>query len=96
VTTKEQRDIEHVEKAEHEVGLHAAEELDDFEHTLTIRQALWVYRKAILSVIVSMCTIMESYDIQIISSFFAYPSFKSDMEYLLVMAIKFPATGKSL
>lgn len=47
------------------------------EHELTPWQALKLYRKAVAwSVIVSMATIMESYDIQIIGSFYAYPTFQ--------------------
>lgn len=47
------------------------------EHELTLWQAVKIYRKAIAwSVIVSMATVMESYDIQIIGSFYAYPSFQ--------------------
>ncbi|KFY37745.1 hypothetical protein V495_07004 [Pseudogymnoascus sp. VKM F-4514 (FW-929)] len=49
----------------------------DVEHDLTLWQALKIYRKAVAwSVIVSMATIMESYDIQIIGSFYAYPTFQ--------------------
>lgn len=40
------------------------------EHDLTFWQAVKIYRKAVAwSVIVSMATVMESYDIQIIGSF---------------------------
>ncbi len=47
------------------------------EHDLTFCQAVKIYRKAVAwSVIVSMATIMESYDIQIIGSFYAYPTFQ--------------------
>jgi MFS transporter, SP family, general alpha glucoside:H+ symporter len=42
------------------------------EHSLTLRQALKIYPKAIgWSVAISLAVIMESYDLQIISSFFA-------------------------
>ncbi|RDL33930.1 Uncharacterized protein BP5553_08298 [Venustampulla echinocandica] len=47
------------------------------EHNLTFWQAVKIYRKAVAwSIIVSMATIMESYDIQIIGSFYAYPTFQ--------------------
>lgn len=47
------------------------------EHELTFWQAMKIYRKAVAwSVIVSMATVMESYDIQIIGSFYAYPTFQ--------------------
>tara|TARA_R110002060_G_scaffold29526_3_gene39923 strand:+ start:3618 stop:5231 length:1614 start_codon:yes stop_codon:yes gene_type:complete len=47
------------------------------EHNLTFLQAMRKYRKAVMwSVIASMSTIMESYDIQIMGGFFAYPSFQ--------------------
>ncbi|KAG4440377.1 hypothetical protein IFR05_004117 [Cadophora sp. M221] len=47
------------------------------EHNLTFLQAMRKYRKAVMwSVIASMSTIMESYDIQIMGGFYAYPSFQ--------------------
>ena len=47
------------------------------EHDLTLWQAVKIYRKAIAwSILVSMATVMESYDIQIIGSFYAYPTFQ--------------------
>jgi hypothetical protein len=43
------------------------------EHELTLWQAIKIYRKALAwSVLVSMATVMESYDIQIIGSFYGY------------------------
>lgn len=54
------------------------------EHNLTFWQAMKIYRKAVAwSVIVSMATIMESYDIQIIGSFYAYPTFQKKYGELL-------------
>ncbi|KAJ5683414.1 hypothetical protein N7462_006579 [Penicillium macrosclerotiorum] len=47
------------------------------ETQLTVSQALRYYRPAVIwSVLISLTTVMESYDIQIISSFYAYPQFQ--------------------
>ena len=47
------------------------------ETELTVRDAFRYYWKAVAwSVIISMATIMESYDLQIINSFYAYPQFQ--------------------
>lgn len=46
------------------------------EHELTFRQAIRRYPKAVMwSVLLSTCIIMEGYDIVLVSSFFAQPSF---------------------
>ncbi|KAI8943856.1 hypothetical protein NX059_001828 [Plenodomus lindquistii] len=46
------------------------------EKTMTTRQAFIYYRKAVMwSVVVSMANIMESYDLQLITSFYALPQF---------------------
>lgn len=47
------------------------------EHQVTVRYAIKTYRKAVgWCLIVSMATIMESYDTYILGSFYAYPSFQ--------------------
>lgn len=47
------------------------------ERELSVKQALKSYRKAVLwCLVVCMSTIMESYDVLIIGSFYAYPSFQ--------------------
>jgi len=49
----------------------------EVEHKLTFLQAMRKYKKAVMwSVIASMATIMESYDITIVGGFFAYPTFQ--------------------
>lgn len=73
---------EQIEDASHLKEL--AEDLQDqarhgaeIEQNLSFRQAIRIYWKAVLwSVAVSMATVMESYDIQIIGSFYAYPEFQ--------------------
>ncbi|KAH6992543.1 general substrate transporter [Fusarium venenatum] len=55
------------------IAKQAAEE----EHSLTLLQAIRKYPKAVLwSVLLSTSTIMEGYDIVLISSFFAQPAFR--------------------
>jgi MFS transporter, SP family, general alpha glucoside:H+ symporter len=47
------------------------------EASLTISQAFQYYRPAVMwSVLISLTTIMESYDGQIINSFYAFPAFQ--------------------
>lgn len=54
----------------------AAELGTQAETSLTVRQAFRYYWKAVFwSVSISMATIMESYAIQLINSFFAFPQF---------------------
>ncbi|KAM0325487.1 hypothetical protein ACHAQA_007474 [Verticillium albo-atrum] len=55
----------------------AADTAQQIETTLTLREALRYYRKAISwSLVISMATIMESYDLMLIGSFFAFPPFQ--------------------
>ncbi|KAL9942534.1 hypothetical protein D7B24_000561 [Verticillium nonalfalfae] len=55
----------------------AADAAQRIETTLTVREALRYYRKAIAwSLAVSTATIMESYDLMLIGSFFAFPPFQ--------------------
>jgi SP family general alpha glucoside:H+ symporter-like MFS transporter len=50
----------------------------DAEHAMTLRQAVRLYPKAIMwSVIFSTAVAMEGYDIVLIASFFAYPTFQA-------------------
>lgn len=54
-----------------------AAEATKTEHDLTFRQAIRLYKKAVIwSIVVSLATIMDSYDIQIIAAFYAYPAFQ--------------------
>ncbi|KAF4539636.1 putative maltose permease [Lasiodiplodia theobromae] len=54
------------------------------EHELTFTQAVKLYKKAVIwSVIVSLACIMDSYDMQIVSAFYAYPSFQKKYGELL-------------
>lgn len=47
------------------------------ETSLTLSQAFRVYRKAIMwSVVMSMATVMESYDLILVTSFYAFPQFQ--------------------
>jgi len=51
----------------------AAHDFAQDEKDMTIRQALAVYRKAILwCLIISTCVIMEGYDTNLLGNFFAY------------------------
>jgi len=46
------------------------------EHELTVREALIAYKPAVLwSLVLSTAVIMEGYDTNLLSNFFAYPSF---------------------
>lgn len=46
---------------------------DEEEKTMSIRQAMKHYKKAILwSLTISLCVIMEGYDTNLISNFYAY------------------------
>lgn len=56
-----------------------ANEADDQEHRITLRQALQLYPKAIFwSVILSAVVIQEGYDTKLISALFAQPAFQRD------------------
>lgn len=62
-----------LEKAEHE----HIEEGRRAETDLTVRDAFRYYRPAVMwSALISIATIMESYDMQIINSFYAFPQFQ--------------------
>ncbi|KAF3042271.1 hypothetical protein E8E11_006905 [Didymella keratinophila] len=46
------------------------------ENELTVGKAFWYYRKAVCwSIMISLANIMESYDIQLIKAFYAFPRF---------------------
>ncbi|KAL1585401.1 hypothetical protein WHR41_05613 [Cladosporium halotolerans] len=46
------------------------------EHELTIKEALKIYKPAVLwALVFQACVIMEGYDTNLLSNFFAYPSF---------------------
>ncbi|KAH7129106.1 general substrate transporter [Dactylonectria macrodidyma] len=62
----------------------AADEAQRVETSLSVRDALRYYRKAVAwSVAVSMSTVMESYGMLLINSFFAFPTFKQKYGELL-------------
>lgn len=55
----------------------AADEAHRVEVNLTVKQALSHYKKAVAwSLAISMSTIMDSYDLLLITSFFAFPQFQ--------------------
>lgn len=54
------------------------------ETELSLKDALRYYRPAVMwSILISFATIMESYDMQIISSFYAFPEFQKKYGTLL-------------
>ncbi|KAI6779368.1 uncharacterized protein J7T54_000466 [Emericellopsis cladophorae] len=62
----------------------AADEAQQVEVNLTVRDALRYYKKAIAwSLAMSMSTVMESYDLLLINSFFAFPVFNQRYGELL-------------
>jgi SP family general alpha glucoside:H+ symporter-like MFS transporter len=62
--------LEKAEQEHIEVGRRA-------ETDLTVRDAFRYYRPAVMwSALISIATIMESYDMQIINSFYAFPQFQ--------------------
>ncbi|CZS92793.1 probable alpha-glucoside transport protein [Rhynchosporium agropyri] len=71
---------QHTEHALNMPGKHlddSAKAATATEHNTTVWQGIKTYRKAVFwSVLVSASIIMEGYDTTLISSFFAYPSFK--------------------
>jgi SP family general alpha glucoside:H+ symporter-like MFS transporter len=77
-------EVSHVEqmavtgKGEDWVGMtQDAQKASDTEHSLTVRQALKIYPKALFwSVGVSTAIIMLGYDTALLGTFFAYPSFQ--------------------
>ncbi|EXJ57713.1 uncharacterized protein A1O5_12503 [Cladophialophora psammophila CBS 110553] len=55
----------------------AAQDVAKDEKDMTIRQAIKVYKKAIIwSLVISTCVIMEGYDTNLLGNFYAYPSFQ--------------------
>ncbi|KAF4422136.1 MFS transporter SP family general alpha glucoside:H+ symporter [Fusarium acutatum] len=77
---KDLAQVEHVDPdkmAFDEVERPAAREANDREHTLTIRDALRLYPKAIsFSLLFSTAIIMEGYDLSLLGSFYGYDAFK--------------------
>ena len=73
----------------------AAENTDE-EKSMTTLQAIKANRKAIFwSLIISTCVIMEGYDTNLLSNFFAYPSFQKKFGYKVPVTQQTP-TGYSL
>jgi hypothetical protein len=55
----------------------AASARSEFEHKLTIREAIKAYPMAIFwSLAVSMCVIMEGFDSILVPNFYAFPTFQ--------------------
>lgn len=62
--------------AEHKEVLYEAKDATDEEHQVTLLEAIHRYPKAVLwSVLLSTCIIMEGYDLVLMYSFWAQPSF---------------------
>ena len=54
-----------------------AQDGTDFEHNLTLREAIRIYRKGVMfAFLITLSIIMRMYDIGIINSFFALPAFQ--------------------
>lgn len=50
----------------------------DSEHSMTVRQSLRFWWKAIVfSFVISLCVIMEGYDTSLMNNFFPFPAFKN-------------------
>lgn len=73
---KDLAQVEHVDPDKmtfDEVERPAAREANDREHTLTLRDALRLYPKAIgFSLLFSTAIIMEGYDLSLLGSFYGY------------------------
>jgi len=84
ITTSKGLDGDHVEKSGVAVEELSEKQLNneahtatDAEHTITVGQALKIYKWAVLwSVLISTTVVMEGYDTTLIGSFMAYPGFK--------------------
>ncbi|KAK6984885.1 maltose permease [Favolaschia claudopus] len=69
--------------------IHDAAKADEAEHTMSIRQALAIHKKAVFwSIALSAALIMEGYDVVVIASFYEQPAF------LKRFGEEDPATGK--
>ncbi|KAK6842300.1 Maltose permease MAL31 [Apiospora arundinis] len=56
---------------------HDAHTATNYEHDMTLREALKLYPKAIaFSMILSASLVMEGYDTALLKNFFAYPAFR--------------------
>nr|QFR37044.1 MFS transporter [Cyberlindnera americana] len=66
-----------IEEMDEEAINQVAQDANEGEHELTVREAIKLYKSAIFwSMLMSATIIMEGYDNILMSSFFAYPSFK--------------------
>ncbi|KIW10723.1 hypothetical protein PV08_10022 [Exophiala spinifera] len=75
--TIETKDGGHVGKAD-EMLVEVAAEATNFEHELSVREALKIYwRGVIFTTIITLTIVMRVYDIVIINSFFALPAFRN-------------------
>ncbi|KAM0547302.1 hypothetical protein ACHAPJ_010437 [Fusarium lateritium] len=84
---KDNVDLHVAQHAEHESGaatgavpaelVHEAAVGSDDEQSLTLRQALKIYRKGVFwSLVISTAVIMEGYDMALVPNFYAYPQFQ--------------------
>lgn len=79
----EKDDITHLEDVDAEKGgpslkfnVKDAKHASDMEKSMPVFKALWTYRRACMwSALVSMCIVMEGYDIVLIGSLYAQPAF---------------------
>lgn len=59
--------------------VYSGREANEAEHAMTFKQAITIYRKAVMwSLLVSTSIIMEGYDIVLVTSLFAQPAFARD------------------
>jgi len=78
VITVEDKDERRVVGKAEEMLIEVAAEGTDFEHQLSVREALKIYWRGVcFTVIITLTIIMRVYDIVIINSFFALPAFRN-------------------
>lgn len=57
--------------------IHNAKAATDKEQNMTLMQGIKLYPKAVAwSAFISMCIVMEGYDISLVNNFYAFPQFK--------------------
>lgn len=81
VSDKEKPIVEHyedvdAEKAASKFDVDDAKYASEVEKTMPVLKAFWIYRRAcIWSMLVSLCIVMEGYDIVLVGSLYAQPAF---------------------
>ena len=66
------------------------------EKDMTVRQALKIYKKAVIwCLVISCCVIMEGFDTNLLGNFYAYPSFVSPGLLLLMFQLALPSPIKA-